>query len=342
MIGMAKKWTAPELLGLSSAYWPACTLQAAIALDVFTSIENMADNGEEVGAFALADKLGCDRRAFAMLATALIALEFLDGDLDSLILPESAATYLSRNSEQYVGFIIKHHSHIMPAWTKLAEAVTTGTRKRENSSSDTESEAEREAFLMGMFNVAMSQAEKIAKTLNLKGKKRLLDLGGGPGTYAVFFCRENPGLCATVFDRPTSEKFARGVVKRFGLEEQVGFVGGDFLEDDLPTGYDVVWMSQILHGENPEDAAKLVAKAGKLLNPGGMIVIQEFVVDDDRRGPKHPALFGLNMLVGTMGGQAYTWYEMEAMLRDAGAVSVSRLDIALPMGCGILIGQLPG
>lgn len=337
---MAKNWTAPELLGLSGSYWPACALQAAIKLDIFTALENMADNGQSIGAFSLADKLGCDRRAFSMLITALISLEFLDGDLDSLVLSESAKVYLSRNSEQYVGFIIKHHSHIMPAWAQLAEAVTTGTRKRDNSSSDTEDEAEREAFLMGMFNVAMNQAEKVAKTLNLKGKSRLLDLGGGPGTYAIFFCRENPGLCATIFDRPTSEKFARGVVKRFGLDEQIGFVGGDFLEDDLPKGYDVVWISQILHGENPEDAAKLVAKAGKLLNPGGLLVIQEFVVDDDRRGPKHPALFGLNMLVGTTGGQAYTWYEMEGMLRDAGAVSVSRLDIELPMGCGILIGQL--
>jgi hypothetical protein len=85
-----------------------------------------------------------------------------------------------------------------------------------------------------------------------------------------------------------------------------------------------------------------VAKARKSLNPGGIIAIQEFVMDDDRRGPKHSALFGLNMLVGTTGGQTYTWYEKEAMLREAGAVSVSRLDIDLPMGCGILIGQLPG
>lgn len=339
---MAKNWTAPELLALSSSYWPACALQAAISLDVFTTIENMADDGQSVGAFSLADKLGCDRRAFSMLVTALLSLEFLDGDLDALILPKSAKAYLSRNSEQYVGFIIKHHSHIMPAWTRLAEAVATGTRKRDNSSSDTEDEAEREAFLMGMFNVAMSQAEKVAKTLNLKGRNRLLDLGGGPGTYAVFFCRENPGLCATIFDRPTSEKFARGVVKRFGLDEQVGFIGGDFLEDDLPKGYDAIWISQILHGENPEDATKLVVKAGKSLNPGGMIILQEFAVDNDRRGPKHPALFGLNMLVGTSGGQAYTWYEMEAMLREAGAISVSRLDMELPMGCGILIGQFPG
>ncbi|CAK7072935.1 MAG: 3-hydroxy-5-methyl-1-naphthoate 3-O-methyltransferase [Desulfovibrio sp.] len=338
---MAKNWTAPELLALSSSYWTACALQAAITLDVFTTIEEMAANGKPVRSSDLAAKLACDERAFSMLATALIALGFLDGDLDGLTLPEHAREYLSRNSDQYVGFIIRHHSHIMPAWAQLAEAVRTGTRKRDNSSSDTESEAEREAFLMGMFNIAMSQAETVAKAFDLAGKTRLLDLGGGPGTYAVFFARENPGLCATIYDRPTSEKFARGVVKRFGLEDRVGFIGGNFLQDELPGGYDVIWISHILHGENPEDARKLVAKAAKSLNPGGMIAIQEFVVDDDRRGPAHPALFGLNMLVGTVDGQAYTWGEMEDFLRSAGAVSVNRLDVALPMSCGILIGRMP-
>lgn len=339
---MAKNWTSPELLALSGSYWPVCALQAAVSLDVLTAIDDMADDGERVRSSRLAEKLGCDARAFSALMTALLALELLDGDLDSLIVPESVRTYLSSNSDHYVGYLIKHHSHIMPAWTRLAQAVRSGKRQRDNSSSDTESEAEREAFLMGMFNVALNQAETVAKTLKLEGKTRLLDLGGGPGTYAVFFCRENPGLCATIFDRPTTEKFARGIVRRFGLEEQVGFVGGDFLEDELPKGYDAVWISQILHGENPEDAAKLVVRAGKSLNPGGMIAIQEFVLNDDRRGPVHPALFGLNMLVGTTGGRAYTWREIEAMLRAAGAISVSRLDIALPTGCGIVIGQFPG
>lgn len=339
---MGKNWTAPALHSLSGSYWSACVLQAAVKLDVFTAIEDMADTGQAVRSSHLAEKLGCDKRAFSMLMTALISLELLEGDLDSLIVPESLRVYLSRNSDRYAGFIIRHHSHIMPAWTRLAEAVREGKGQRSASSSDTEDEAEREAFLMGMFNVAMNQAENVAKKLNLQGKNRLLDLGGGPGTYAVFFCRENPGLCATIFDRPASEAFARGVVKRFGLEDRVGFVGGDFHADELPGGYDAIWMSHILHGENPEDAGRLVARAGKSLNPGGIVAIQEFVLNNDRRGPEHPALFGLNMLVGTAAGRAYTWREMEIMLREAGAVCVSRLDIELPMGCGILIGRFPG
>lgn len=338
---MAKTWTAPELLALSNAHWPSCVLQAAVELDVFTVLETLGESGAPVSAQRLADALGCDGRGFSMLVSALLSLEFLQGGHESLSLPEGAAACLSRRSEGYVGFIISHHTYLMPAWARLAEAVRTGTRVRENSSSDARSEAEREAFLMGMFNVAMNQGKTVAKALNLAGRNRLLDLGGGPGTYAVFFCRENPGLRATIFDLPSTEKTARGIVKRFGLEERIDFAGGDFFESELPGGYDVVWMSQVLHGESPENAAKLVARAARCLNPGGMLAIQDFVLDDDRAGPRHPALFSLNMLVGTAGGQSYSWSEITAMLLGAGAESVRRVDADLPMNCGILTGILP-
>jgi SAM-dependent methyltransferase len=343
---MGKILSVSDILGLSDAYWAGCALQAGIKLDLFTAVEDSVTDaggskGQRVSVQTLSYKLGYNERALGMLVTSLIALGFLDGSADSVTLPEHSRIYLSRNSDQYLGFIIKHHAHIMPSWVNLAEAIKSGRRQRDVSSSDTDSAVEREAFLMGMFNVAMNQAEKVAAGLDLSGRKSLIDIGGGPGTYAVFFCKANPGLKATIFDRPTSESFASGIVRRFGLEKRLDFVGGDFLNSQLPGGYDVAWLSQVLHGETPADAEKLVNSAAKTLNPGGLLVIQEFVLDDDRRGPAHPALFSLNMLVGTAGGQSYTWSELQNMLQEAGAVSVRRLDIDLPMGCGIIIGQMP-
>ncbi|SBW10128.1 O-methyltransferase [uncultured delta proteobacterium] len=339
---MAKQWTAGEILELSNAHWRTFALQAGVVLDLFTVMDNREKDGKQTAVADLAKTLQCDERSLGMLVTALIALGFLDRDGDILSLPEHSRTYLSRNSAAYVGFIIRHQAHIAPGWCKLADSVKTGGPARDISSSHTDDAEEREAFLLGMFNVAMNQAEKIAAALDLSGRKRLLDLGGGPGTYAVFFCRANPDLRATIYDRPTSEPIARGIVRRFGLEDRIDFAGGNFLRDPLPTGYDVVWISQIIHGDTPAEAAKLVVDAGKLCNPGGLLIIQDFVLDNDRRGPAHPALFALNMLTGTEGGQTYTWAEIEAMLRAAGAVAVSRLDIDLPMGCGILVGRMPG
>lgn len=339
---MAKQWTGGEILSISGSYWQAFTLQTGVVLDIFTVLESMEKNGIPLTVPELAHALHCDQRALGMLISALTAMGFLGRDGAALTLPDHSRTYLSRNSADYVGFIIRHHSHLVPAWGKLAGSVRTGNPMRDISSSHTEDEAEREAFLMGMFNVAVNQAESVAAALDLSGGKRLLDLGGGPGTYAVYFCKANPGLAATVFDKPTTEPIARNIVRRYGLEDRIDFIGGNFLEDALPEGYDVIWISQILHGSSPEEAAKLVVKAGRALNPGGLLAIQDFLLDNDRSGPAHPALFSLNMLVGTKGGQSYTWAEVETMMRDAGIGSISSLDAALPMSCGILAGRKPG
>lgn len=332
-----KEWTAGEMLALSSAYWQPFALQAGVVLDVFTALDEMAGPGKTAAIPAVAARLGCNERSFGMLVSALASLGFLGMNDGGITLPEASRKYLSRNSGDFIGYIIEHHTHLTEGWSKLAEAVRTGGRTR-HSSVHTTDEAEREAFLMGMFNVAMNQAERIAAALDLSGKKHLLDLGGGPGTYAVFFCKANPGMAATIFDRPASEKFARGIVGRFGLEDRIDFRGGDFLLDSLPRGYDVAWLSQVLHGETPEGAAKLVTRATQSLDPGGILAIQEFILDDDRAGPPHSALFGLNMLVGTQGGQTYTWSEITAMMRDAGAKDIRRLAVDLPQGCGILVG----
>ena len=330
-----KEWTAPELLRLSGSYWPCCAVQAAVRLDLFTALGAGPRTEEQ-----LAAALDCDLRGLRMLVTALVALEFLERRGETVTASPSALTYLAATSPEYVGFIIRHQAHIMPAWTRLTESVQSGKPGREQSSIHTGDDAEREAFLMGMFNVAKQQAEAIAGALDLTGRSRLIDVGGGPGTYAVYFCLRNPALRAIIFDLPATERFARAVVERYGLADRIGFAGGDFLRDELPGNQDVAWLSQVLHGEQPEHAARLVKNAAACLRPGGLLCIQEFAIDNDRTGPVHSALFSLNMLVGTDGGQAYTLDEIRAMLENAGAKEIRQLDLVLPQGCRVLIGTV--
>ena len=348
-----KEWTAADLLALSSAYWPSALVQTGVRLDLFTLLDGPAQTGR-----ALAAATGCNERGLAMLLTALTAAELLavqkpDGETDTgpasfahcmdtlYTAPASTVQYMSRKSPEYLGFIIDHHYHLQPAWHQLGESVRLGKGMRV-SSSDTEEAHEREAFLMGMFNIAVQQAENIARHLDLSGRKRLLDVGGGPGTYAVYFCRQNPDLQATIFDKPTSRPYAESIVNRYGLSSRIDFVGGDFDTGELPRGYDVAWISQILHGTSPEGAAEIVAKAARSLKPRGLLCIQEFMLDDNLEGPLFPALFSLNMLVGTDGGQAYTRSELMDMMHRAGVKDARQLQIQLPQGCAVLVGEMPG
>ena len=110
--------------------------------------------------------------------------------------------------------MIMHHHFLMESWSKLDEATQTGKQVRPRASFD--DPTQREAFLMGMFNNAMLMAPRLVKEVDLSGKKHLLDLGGGPGTYAIHFCMENPNIKATVYDLPSTRPFAEKTIRQFG------------------------------------------------------------------------------------------------------------------------------
>lgn len=332
----SKNWTPADLMRLSTQTWANCALQAAVKLDLFTQLDRAPDKCLSVGGLAAA--LACEARAADMLVTALVALNYLEREAELIRITEASSRYLSADSDDYQGFTIKHMSHIMPGWITLDRSLRTGTSYDGFLPITTEDENEREAFLMAMFNVARQQADQVAAAFDLSGCRRLLDLGGGPGTYAIYFCRHNPELKAVIFDRPATERFARATAERYDLAHRVDFIGGDFIADELPEGFDAVWLSQVIHGESPEQAAGLIKRAAGTISSGGLLGVQEFIIDDDRRGPAQPALFALNMLLQTPGGQAYTQAEIKDMMAGAGLKNIRRLPADLPPGCGILVG----
>ncbi|MDR1945717.1 MAG: methyltransferase domain-containing protein [Desulfovibrio sp.] len=332
---MVKEWQAEELQKISGAYWAGCVLQTGVELDIFTVLGNGPKDLP-----SLARELDCDQEALSMLVTALRAQELLDMSGDKVRAPEGVLRLLSRESPEYTGFIISHHAQIMKNWLRLPETVRKGRMVTRSETIFTEDEKTREDFLMGMFNVASLQAPSVASGLDFSGRARLMDIGGGPGAYAVYFCRQNPGLKADIFDLPGSGPTARKCIARFGLEGRITFCPCNFKTDPLPGNYDVAWISQVIHGENEKDAAALIAAAAACLNPGGLLCIQEFTLHDDRSGPAHAALFALNMLVQTPGGKAYTGREIRDMLKAAGAVAVRDAGLKLPMDCRVFIGEM--
>jgi len=316
-----------RLLQISSSYWKTCALHAGAMLDVFTPLASGPGSAP-----ALASSLGCDQRALEMLLNALAAMKLLEKSGDSYALVEESLRFLVKTSPEYIGYIIRHHHRLMDSWTRLPEAVRAGKPTRAH---ETTGEG-REDFLLGMFNLASAIAPRLAKTIDLSGRKRLLDLGGGPGTYAANFCLANPGLSASVFDLSASETFARATVERLGVTDRVDFIAGDYLKDAVATGYDVAWLSQILHAEGPAGCRTILDKAAKALDTGGLIFVHEFMLDDAMDGPEFAALFSLNMLLGTTGGQSYSQAQLRKMLEDAGFRDVVRLDFTGPNDSAVL------
>jgi SAM-dependent methyltransferase len=327
-------WHPGTLLALSGSYWQTCALHSGVALDLFTEL---ARGPREAADIAAAKELDAD--ATARLLDALTALGLVEKSGQRYVNTTAADQYLVASSPDFLGYMIRHHHQLMPGWSRMADAVASGKPVRERRSSA--DPASREAFLMGMYNNSRLIAPRVVPAVDLSGCRRLLDLGGGPGTYAIFFCRQYPQLSATVFDLETTRPFAKRVIGEHGLGDRIRFQAGDFLQDSLIDSqglYDAVWMSHVLHGESPADSANLVSHAASALAPGGRLAIHEFILDDDRRGPLFATLFSLNMLIGTEQGRAYTDGEIRDMMADGGIGNIERLTVELPNASGILMG----
>ena len=329
---MAKnEWDAGALLGLSGGYWQTCTLHAAVKLDLFSTIED--GNFRPV---QIAERSGLHLRGVTTLLNALAAMGLLEKSGEVYANVEASRSLLVKSSPRYLGHMVMHHQHLVEAWSRLDKSVGSGKPVGRNV---TENEAGRESFLLGMFNLAMGIAPLISKEIDLTGKKHLLDLGGGPGTYAIHFCLENPTLKATIADLSTTRPFAEKTVTHFNMSDRIDFISTNYLEDDLEGQYDVVWLSHILHGEGPDGCRMIIEKAASVLENGGKLFVHDFILDDSSDGPLFPAIFSLNMLVNTKKGRSYTENQIRDMLSESGFHHIERLSFQGPNESSIMFAK---
>ncbi|MCF8127161.1 MAG: methyltransferase domain-containing protein [Deltaproteobacteria bacterium] len=324
------QWNAGSLLELSGKYWHTCTLHAGVKLEIFSQIDE-----DQVSARELAEQIGVDERGVAALLNALSAMGLLVKSGSRYANTPESWDLLVRHSPHYIGYMIMHHHHLVEPWSRLDEVVRVGHSISGKVVHDDDS---RESFLMGMFNMAMAIAPRVSREIDLKGKTRFLDLGGGPGTYAIHFCLANPELNATVADLSTTRPFAEKTIARFDLSRRIEFMPCDYLNDPIEGTYDVVWLSHILHGEGPDECEMILQKAVSAMVEGGTLFIHEFILNNTSDGPLFPALFYLNMLINTQKGRAYTEKRLSEMMEEAGLHNIERLPFQGPTDSGILVG----
>jgi len=325
------QWDPGSLLRLAGGYWQIFTLHAGVKLDVFTVIGDLS-----LTAGQIAQQVDADERGLTLLLNALSAMGLLEKKGASYDCVPVARQFLNRNADGYIGHMILHHHHLTDTWSRMDEAVKFG--KPLTSRFPISQGQRREAFLMGMYNTASQLAPAIVSEVDLSDRKKLLDLGGGPGTYAIHFCKQNPLLEAVVFDLPTTRPFAEKTIETHGLSNRITFAPGNYVEEAIPGQYDAIWISHILHAEGPGMCQQILSKAADALAPGGVILIHEFILADTMDGPLFPALFSLNMLQGTEAGQSYSDEQLRQMLEKVGVVEVHRLGYVGPTESGILVG----
>jgi hypothetical protein len=305
-----------ELMNLIRGFRPAKILMVATDLGMFDHLEEFRTVGES------AALVKADPRAAGIILNALAALGLVVKERERFKNGELTSRFLVRGKEEYRGAIVRHLHHTWWGWSDLEETVQQGHADMAKSERwvdrvDSDEEWVRE-FIWGMHAIARDLAPQVAGQVDLTGVKRLLDLGGGPATYAIAFAQASPQLLATVFDLPQPITIAQENIRRHGLAERINTMAGNFLKDGIGSGYDFIWISQILHSHTEEQCRLIIDKAVKALNSGGQVVIQDFFLNDDQVTPLEAALFSVHMLAVTPGGRAYTHREVAAMMEQAG------------------------
>jgi hypothetical protein len=105
-----------------------------------------------------------------------------------------------------------------------------------------------------------------------------------------------------------------------------GTHSGDYTTDSLPIGFDLVFLSAIIHSNSLEVNQDLIKKCFVSLNKNGRIVIQDWIMNNDRTLPQSGAIFAINMLVGTESGDCFTEQEVTDMLKVAGFKNILRTE----------------
>jgi SAM-dependent methyltransferase len=319
-----------RILELASAFQASRALLSAVELDLFTALDEAPRTSAEIARAIGADPRGTDR-----LLNALCALGLLEKEAGRFRNGPTASQFLVRGKAGCLEGLM-HWVHLWESWSTLTAAVRRGGAVSPGPVG-VRGESWRRAFIDAMHWRARQHAPHVVGSLDLTGVSRVLDVGGGSGEYAMAFVRAKPGLSATVFDLPDILPLTARYVAEANLSERIELVAGDYLADALGEGLDLVFLSAILHSNAPAENRRLLARCAAALTAGGQMVIQEFVLDEERTGPLFPALFALNMLVGTPAGDAYTEAEIRAWMAEASLSEIRRRDT--PFGTTLLVGR---
>jgi 2-polyprenyl-3-methyl-5-hydroxy-6-metoxy-1,4-benzoquinol methylase len=307
-------------------------LLSAFELDIFTVLEKAPLTSAET-----AKKIKADVRATDRLMNAVTAIGFLEKKNNKFQNTLESSTFFVKGKPGYMSGLM-HTVSLWQTWSTLTESVRKGTSvfQRPKTINNRDNKW-LEAFIGAMHYRASRQAPEIVAKVDLKGVKKVLDVGGGSGAFAMAFANAGKNITATVFDLPNVVPITLNYIYQDGMSEKVDTASGDYNTDPFPKGYDIVFLSAVVHINSYKGNVKLIKKCAAALNPGGRIIIQDHVMNDDRTSPTGGALFAINMLVGTEEGDTYTQKEMREWFEKAGLKFEKKIETF--MGNFLVIGR---
>ena len=302
-------------------------LFAALHLDVFTRLA-----GSPKDAIALAAETGSAPHRLDTLLSALASVGLVVRTGDTYANAPASARYLVRGEPGDFGDYYRHQVDrlIYPALAHL-DAGLAGDVTRLAPGFDAWNSEDANDFSRAQHAGSLGPAALLARTVELAGRRTLLDVAGGSGAFSITLCRRHPALTATVIDFPRMIDVAQRFVREAGVDGRVTFVPGNALTTEWPAPSDVVLMSYLLSAVAGRDIDALLDRAWQALCPGGLLLVHDFMLDRDRTGPPLAAWWFLVYLAWGTENVSFTVADVVTRLERRGFADVT----ATPLVHGI-------
>ncbi len=326
--------TPERIMQLITGGWAAAVLGAAASHGVFNALEGGGGDADGVAA-----KTGISRRGAQAVLDGLTGLGLLTLSSGRYQNSSEASAFLVKGKPSYFGGMAEVMTGSLTEWATLPEAVRTGNPTAVEIT-DKADNAFWHLLVPAIAAMSFPVAQMVAERLGIEkaGAIRWLDVGGGSGVWSAAWLQVNPEARGTQLDWPTVNSIAKGFVSQFGVGSRFETIDGDFHSVDFGAAqYDYGIYGHIAHQETPESNVEIFRRFRKALKPGGTLVINDFVLNDDRTGHPFAMLFASQMLLASKGGNAWRRADYQAWLTEAGYSSV--VFVATPSPATIVLGR---
>jgi hypothetical protein len=320
---------------LSTAYWDSQALLTASRLKLFDQLAGGPRTAEQVAA-----ALGLDARMTGLLMRVLAALGLLEARDGGFANSASASAFLVSTSPAYMGGAMRYSDQLYATWGRLEDSLRSGNPALAAESYLGDDAERTRTFVYAMHGRAMGVARFLVEVLDLGGRRSMLDVGGGPGTYSILLTERHPGLRSEVLELPGVAAVAREIVGAAGAAGRVTLRDGDYHSSDFGSGHDVVLMSGMFHRESEASCRRLIDKARACLVPGGLLVVSDVFTDAGGCSPPFATLFGLNMALTAPDGTVHADADVAGWMRNAGFGEIGVRALPPPMPHRVVTGAL--
>src|SRR6266849_2622775 len=301
--------TFSRLLWVGDALPASQTLLGGDELALFTAIGSAGRTAD-----AVARRCKANPEGTFLLLNALVGLELLTLRKGRYYNTPLGRRHLDRRSPEAISNLLWLLGHHWQDWTDIPKAIRHG---RPGWAPLTKTPEFRRRFSLAMHERSFMLAEPTVTTLRLSPRaRRFLDLGGGPGSYAIALAKRYPRLEGVVVDQ--NVPVTRELIRNHGLQDRLIARQGSIFTADLGSDYDAVLVSNVIHGFNEKENRTLLNRVRGALRPGGKVYIVEFFLDDRLTKPAKASVFSVMMYKFTATGRCYSWRETKGWLKELG------------------------